>query len=184
MQSIVVYCGSSPGTKPIYKEVAIELGLKMAEREIRLIYGGGGFGLMGNVADTVLRAGGEVTGVIPNFLAQLEVAHQTLTELHFVETMHERKYKMVQLAKGVIALPGGYGTFDELFEILAWRQLKLYEGPIAVINVNGYFDLMLQQLDRCVEDGFLKPENRALLIVVDTVDEALASVEAFWDENY
>ncbi len=182
MQSIVVYCGSSPGTKAVYKEVAIELGQKMAERNIRLIYGGGGFGLMGNVADTVLTAGGEVTGVIPNFLAELEVAHQTLTELHFVETMHERKYKMVQLAKGVIALPGGYGTFDELFEILAWRQLKLYEGPIAVINVNGYYDLMLQQLDRCVEDGFLKPENRDLLIVVDSVDEALAAVETFWNE--
>lgn len=182
MQSIVVYCGSSPGTKTIYKEVAIELGLKMAERSIRLIYGGGGFGLMGNVADTVLRAGGEVTGVIPNFLAELEVAHQTLTELHFVETMHERKYKMVQLAKGVIALPGGYGTFDELFEILAWRQLKLYDGPIAIINVNGYFDLMLQQLDRCVADGFLKPENRDLLIVVDTVDEALGAIKAFWND--
>ena len=182
MQSIVVYCGSSPGTKAVYKEVAVELGQKMAERNIRLIYGGGGFGLMGNVADTVLNAGGEVTGVIPNFLAELEVAHQTLTELHFVETMHERKYKMVQLAKGVITLPGGYGTFDELFEILAWRQLKLYDGPIAVINVNGYFDLMLQQLDRCVEDGFLKPENRDLLIVVDTVDEALGAIEAFWNE--
>jgi uncharacterized protein (TIGR00730 family) len=181
MQSIVVYCGSSAGTKAIYKEAAIELGYKMAVRNIRLIYGGGGFGLMGNVADTVLSAGGEVTGVIPNFLAELEVAHKTLTELHFVETMHERKYKMVQLAKGVITLPGGYGTFDELFEILAWRQLKLYEGPIAVVNINGYYDLMLQQLDRCVADGFLKVENRALLIVVDTVDEALAAIEAFWD---
>ena len=182
MQSIVVYCGSSPGTKAIYKEVAIELGRKMAERNIRLIYGGGGFGLMGNVADTVILGGGEVTGVIPNFLAQLEVAHKTLTEMHFVETMHERKYKMVTLAKGVITLPGGYGTFDELFEILAWRQLKLYDGPIAVINVNGYYDLMLQQLDRCVEDGFLKAENRALLIVANTVDEALKAIATFWDD--
>jgi uncharacterized protein (TIGR00730 family) len=128
---------------------------------------------MGAVADTVILSGGEVTGVIPNFLAALEVAHQTLTELHFVETMHERKFKMVQLAKGVIALAGGYGTLDELFEILAWRQLKLYDGPVAVINTNGYYDLMLKQLDRMVEDGFLKAENRDLLIVADTVDEAL-----------
>lgn len=182
MQSIVVYCGSSPGVKPIYKDVAVELGQKLAARRIRLIYGGGGFGLMGNVADTVLLNGGEVTGVIPNFLAELEVAHKTLTEIHFVETMHERKYKMVHLAKGVIALPGGYGTFDELFEILAWRQLKLYDGPIAIINVDGYYDLMLQQLDRCVADGFLKPENRALLLVTNTVDECLAAIENFWDE--
>lgn len=152
----------------------------MAARNIRLIYGGGGYGLMGNVADAVLQSGGEVTGVIPNFLAELEVAHNTLTELHFVETMHERKFKMVQLAKGVIALPGGYGTFDELFEILAWRQLKLYDGPIAIVNTNGYYDLMLQQLDRCVTDGFLKPENRNLLLVTDTVDEVLAAIEAFW----
>ena len=183
MQSLVVYCGSSPGTKPVFKEVATELGEKMAARNIRLIYGGGGYGLMGTVADTVLSHGGEATGVIPNFLANLEVAHKTLTEMHFVETMHERKYKMVSLAKGVVTLPGGYGTFDELFEILAWRQLKLYDGPIAVINVNGYYDLVLQQLDRCVEDGFLKPENRTLLIVATSVDEALDAIEAFWEEK-
>ncbi|TAE34123.1 MAG: TIGR00730 family Rossman fold protein [Cytophagales bacterium] len=173
MQSIVVYCGSSPGTNPVYTEVAKELGRAMAERNIRLIYGGGGFGLMGTVADTVLEHGGEVIGVIPNFLASLEVAHKTLTEIHFVQTMHERKFKMVTLAKGVIALPGGYGTLDELFEILAWRQLKLYDGPIAIINTNGYYDLMLQQLDRMVQDGFLKAQNRALLIVADTVEDAL-----------
>ncbi|GAB3566189.1 TIGR00730 family Rossman fold protein [Spirosoma luteolum] len=182
MQSIVVYCGSSPGTNPLYTQLAIELGEKMAAQQIRLIYGGGGFGLMGTVADAVLQQGGEVTGVIPNFLAQLEVAHQTLTEIHFVETMHERKYKMVQLARGVVALPGGYGTFDELFEILAWRQLKLYDGPIVVVNANGYYDLMLQQLDRCVADGFLKPENRALLLVADTIDETLALIRDFWTQ--
>ena len=135
---------------------------------------------MGTVADAVLQNGGEVTGVIPNFLADLEVAHNTLTELHFVETMHERKFKMVQLAKGVIALPGGYGTLDELFEILAWRQLKLYDGPIAIVNINGFYDLMLQQLDRMVTDGFLRAENRALLIVAYTVDDILKQFEEFW----
>ncbi|AQG81455.1 TIGR00730 family Rossman fold protein [Spirosoma montaniterrae] len=180
MQSLVVYCGSSSGTNPIYRETAIELGEKMATRAIRLIYGGGGFGLMGNVADAVLQNDGEVTGVIPNFLADLEVAHQTLTELHFVETMHERKFKMVQLARGVVALPGGYGTLDELFEILTWRQLKLYEGPVVLININGYYDLLLQQLDKCITDGFLKAENRQLLTVVDNVDECLERIAAYW----
>jgi len=180
MKSIVVYCGSSPGVHSIYKEVAEELGRKLAERQIRLIYGGGNLGLMGTVADSVLTHGGQVTGVIPNFLAQLEVAHQTLTELHFVETMHERKFKMVQFAKGVVALPGGYGTMDELFEILAWRQLKLYDGPIAVLNINGFYDLMLQQLDRMVADGFLRQENRDLLIVTETVDDLLTKINEFW----
>ena len=181
MQSIVVYCASSLGTNPVYNEVAVELGEKMAARSIRLIYGGGGFGLMGNVANSVLQNGGEVTGVIPNFLAELEVAHNTLTELHFVETMHERKYKMVQLAKGVIALPGGYGTLDELFEILTWRQLKLYDGPIAIVNTNGYYDLILKQLDRMVVDGFLKAENRDFLYVAKTVDEVLKMISDFWE---
>ena len=181
-QSIVVYCASSLGVHSIYNEVAVELGQKMAARNIRLIYGGGGFGLMGNVADAVLQSGGEVTGVIPNFLAELEVAHNTLTEIHLVETMHERKYRMVQLAKGVITLPGGYGTLDELFEILAWRQLKLYDGPVVVININGYYDLILQQLDRMVADGFLKAPNRDLLLVAESVDEALQLVTDFWDK--
>ncbi|GAB3040267.1 LOG family protein [Spirosoma pulveris] len=181
MQSIVVYCASSLGVNPIYNEVAVELGEKMAANNVRLIYGGGGFGLMGNVANAVLKSGGEVTGVIPNFLADLEVAHQTLTELHFVETMHERKFKMVQLSKGVIALPGGYGTMDELFEILAWRQLKLYDGPVAIVNTNGFYDLMLKQLDRMVADGFLKPENRSILLVADTVDEVLQMISDFWN---
>jgi uncharacterized protein (TIGR00730 family) len=180
-QSIVVYCASSVGVNPIYNEVATELGQKMAARNIRLIYGGGGFGLMGNVADAVLQNGGEVTGVIPNFLADLEVAHNTLTEIHFVETMHERKYRMVQLAKGVITLPGGYGTFDELFEILAWRQLKLYDGPVVMINTNGFYDLVLQQLDRMVADGFLKAANRDLLLVADSVDEALTMIANYWE---
>lgn len=182
MQSLVVYCGSSPGTNPRYKEIAAELGQKMAVRNIRLIYGGGGYGLMGTVADAVLTNGGQVTGIIPNFLAALEVAHQSLTEIEFVETMHERKFRMVTLAKGVITLPGGYGTFDELFEILAWRQLKLYNGPVVLVNINGYYDLMLQQLDRCVADGYLRAENREILQVVDTVDDALNYVAEFWDQ--
>ncbi|GAB3269330.1 TIGR00730 family Rossman fold protein [Larkinella harenae] len=183
MKSIVVYCGSSAGTNPVYREAARELGEKFAEKAIRLIYGGGNVGLMGAMADAVLSNGGQVTGVIPNFLAALEVAHNTLTELHFVETMHERKFKMVQFAKGVIALPGGYGTFDELFEILTWRQLQLYDGPIGVLNVNGFYDLLLQQLDRMVDDGFLKAENRDLLIVATTGEELLAKIEEYWEQQ-
>lgn len=181
MQSIVVYCASSVGNNPVYNEVAVELGEKLTAHSIRLIYGGGGFGLMGNVANAVLQSGGEVTGVIPNFLAKLEVAHNMLTELHFVETMHERKFKMVQLAKGVIALPGGYGTLDELFEIMAWKQLRLYEGPVVLININGFYDLMLQQLDRMVVDGFLRAENRELLFIAHSVDEALKQIRDFWE---
>ncbi len=182
-QSLVVYCGSSPGTHPVYREIARELGEKMAARNIRLIYGGGNGGLMGTVADAVMGGGGQVTGIIPNFLADLEAAHTMLTEIQFVDTMHERKFRMVSLAKGVVTLPGGYGTFDELFEILAWRQLKLYDGPVALLNVNGYYDLMLQQLDRCVADGFIRPENRALLIVAETVDAVLTEIEAFWNKK-
>ncbi|GAB4037588.1 LOG family protein [Spirosoma gilvum] len=180
MQSLVVYCASSVGNNPVYNEVAMELGRKMAEQNIRLIYGGGGFGLMGDVANAVLQHGGVATGVIPNFLADLEVAHTTLTDLHFVETMHERKFKMVQLAKGIIALPGGYGTLDELFEILTWKQLKLYDGPVAVININGFYDLLLQQLDRMVADGFLKAENRLLPLIANSVDEALQLINEYW----
>ncbi|MFC5410915.1 TIGR00730 family Rossman fold protein [Larkinella bovis] len=183
MKSIVVYCGSSPGTNPLYKEVARELGEKFVENEIRLIYGGGNIGLMGAVADAVLSNGGQATGVIPNFLAALEVAHQTLTELHFVETMHERKFKMVQLANGVIALPGGYGTFDELFEILTWRQLGLYDGPVGLLNINGFYDLILQQLDRMVDDGFLKAEGRELLMVAETADELLDKMKNSWEQE-
>ncbi|RRA98572.1 LOG family protein [Larkinella rosea] len=182
MKSIVVYCGSNPGTNPLYQKVAEELGQKFAEKEIRLIYGGGNIGLMRAVADGVLQNGGQVTGVITNFLAELEVAHETLTELHFVETMHERKFKMVQFAKGVIALPGGYGTFDELFEILTWRQLQLYNGPVAVLNVNGFYDLLLLQLDRMVADGFLKAENRELLIVSETIEDIMLKIEEFWEQ--
>ncbi|GAB4019307.1 LOG family protein [Spirosoma koreense] len=180
MQSVVVYCASSQGVDPIYKQVATELGQKLAIRGIRLIYGGGGFGLMGNVADAVLQNGGAVIGVIPSFLSDLEVAHTSLTELHFVETMHERKLKMVQLAKGVIALPGGFGTLDELFEILTWRQLGLYDGPVAIINTNGYYDLMLLQLDRMVAEGFLRANNRNLLLTATSVDEALNMINNYW----
>lgn len=183
MQSIVVYCGSNPGKKPVYAETAYALGAELAKRNIRLIYGGGNMGLMGRVADGAIENNGLVTGIIPNFLAKLEVAHKTLTEIHFTETMHERKAKMVSLTDGIIALPGGYGTFDELFEILTWSQLKIFKGPVGLLNVNGFYDLLLLQLDKMVEEGFLHPDNQKLLMVDDNVVGLLEKMEAFRVEN-
>jgi uncharacterized protein (TIGR00730 family) len=179
MKSVVVYCGANPGNKPVYTEVAHQLGKELAARNTKVIYGGGNLGLMGTIADGVLENGGSVTGIIPNFLAKLEVAHKTLSEIHFVETMHERKAKMVSMSDGVIALPGGYGTMDELFEILAWSQLKIFHGPVGLLNVNGFYDHLLVHLDKMVEEGFLRPENRALLLVADTADNLLEKMEAF-----
>ncbi|WP_031528896.1 LOG family protein [Dyadobacter crusticola] len=183
MQSIVVYCGSNPGKKPVYAEAAYELGQELAKRNIKLIYGGGNMGLMGRVADGAIDHDGFVTGIIPNFLAKLENAHKTLSELHFVDTMHERKAKMVSLSDGVIAMPGGYGTFDELFEILTWAQLRIFHGPVGLLNVNGYYDLLLLQLERMVEEGFLHPLNHQLLVVANDPAELLEKMEIFRREN-
>jgi len=183
MQSIVVYCGSNFGKNPVYAETAYNLGGELAKRNIKVIYGGGNMGLMGRVADGAMENTGWVTGIIPNFLAKLEVAHKTLNELHFVETMHERKAKMVAMSDGVIALPGGYGTLDELFEILTWAQLKIFKGPVGVLNVNGYYDLLLLQLDRMVEEGFLHESNRKLLVVANDAISLLDKMEAFALDN-
>jgi uncharacterized protein (TIGR00730 family) len=183
MKSIVVYCGSNPGKNPVYKEAAYELGKKLCQKEINVVYGGGNLGLMGTVADGALENGGCVTGIIPNFLAKLEVAHKTLTELHFVDTMHERKAKMVSMSDGVITLPGGYGTMDELFEILAWSQLKIFHGPVGVLNINGFYDHLIAHCDKMMEEGFLRPENRALMLVADTVDGLLEQMESFWRQK-
>jgi uncharacterized protein (TIGR00730 family) len=183
MQTIVVYCGSNIGKKPIYAETAYTLGAELAKRNIRLIYGGGNMGLMGRVADGAMENNGSVTGIIPNFLAKLEVAHKTLTEIHFTETMHERKAKMVSLTDGVIALPGGYGTFDELFEILTWSQLKIFKGPVGLLNVNGFYDLLLLQLDKMVEEGFLSTDSHKLLVVADSAPSLLEKMEAFRVQN-
>jgi predicted Rossmann-fold nucleotide-binding protein len=156
MQSIVVYCGSNSGKKEIYSQTAYALGKELANRNIKLIYGGGNMGLMGRVADGSLEHGGLVTGIIPNFLARLEVS----------------------LSGGVIALPGGYGTFDELFEILTWAQLEIFDGPVGILNINGYYDLLLLQLDKMVEEGFLNEDNRKLLIVSDNIVDLLDKMEA------
>ncbi|WP_221394713.1 TIGR00730 family Rossman fold protein [Dyadobacter sp. NIV53] len=179
MRSIVVYCGSNMGKSPVYGQTAYALGEELARRQIRLIYGGGNMGLMGRVSDGAMENGGSVTGIIPNFLAKLEVAQKTLTELHLVDTMHERKAKMVSISDGVIALPGGYGTFDELFEILTWAQLQIFDGPVGLLNINGYYDLLLLQLDKMVEEGFLHTNNHQLLVVAGDAVTLLDKMEDF-----
>ncbi|GHB57368.1 cytokinin riboside 5'-monophosphate phosphoribohydrolase [Persicitalea jodogahamensis] len=183
MKSIVVYCGSNPGKNPLYAQTAYALGQHLALNSINVVYGGGNLGLMGRVADGALEEGGTVTGIIPNFLAKLEVSHKTLTELEFVDTMHERKARMVSLSDGVIVLPGGYGTMDELFEILAWSQLRLFHGPVGVLNTNGFYDHLIAHTDMMVEEGFLRPENRELMLVAETVEELLEKMSEFFQNK-
>lgn len=178
MKSVAVYCASSFGPEA-YTKVAQEVGRFLARNKIRVVYGGGSGGLMGTVANSALEAGGEVVGVIPDFLGNLEIRHKSLTEIFVVETMHERKAKMVALSDGILVLPGGYGTLDELFEILAWSQLRIFAGPVGILNVNGFYDLLLAHLDRAVEDKFLRPENRALVLVDDNMEGLLGQMGNF-----
>ncbi len=165
MKSLCVYCGSSSGCDPAYAAAARELGQLLAAQQIELIYGGGRVGLMGTLADAVLAAGGRVQGIIPQSLADREVAHHGLTQLHIVETMHQRKALMAELSDGFLALPGGLGTLEELFEIWTWAQLGMHGKPIGLLNVAGYFDFLLQFLDRAVEQQLLKPVHREVLCV-------------------
>lgn len=179
MKSICIFTGSSLGTKPRYLAAAQELGRAIAARGMGVVYGGATIGLMGGVADACLEAGGPVIGVIPRALADLEVAHTGLTELHIVGSMHERKALMAQRSDGFIALPGGLGTLDELFEIWTWAQLGEHQKPVALLNVKGFFDPLLTYLDSVVEEGFIKPEHRKMLIVAGTADETLDAMAAY-----
>jgi uncharacterized protein (TIGR00730 family) len=179
MKSILVYCGANEGNKSIYKETAAQLGKTLAEKNIRLIYGGGSIGLMGAVADGVLQNGGDVLGIIPNFIDSWEVGHKGLPEMIKVETMHERKALMEKVTDGIIVLPGGYGTFDEMFEILAWSQLKLHSKPVGLLNVDGFYDHLLMFLDKVVADGFLRQDNRDLLLVADTIEDLMEKIMNF-----
>src|SRR5688572_2563010 len=157
--NICVFCGSSTGNKSTYTDSARELGYLMAAQNHTLIYGGGNIGLMGIIADSVLEKSGRVIGVIPDFLMQKEVGHKGLTELEIVNSMHERKKRMADLSDAFIAMPGGWGTLDELAEILTWRQLGLINQPIGLLNVNNFFDSLIAQMSHMVKEGFLKPEN-------------------------
>lgn len=179
LKSILVYCGANSGNKPIYIETAVALGHQMISEKLQLVYGGGSVGLMGILADTVLAAGGEVIGIIPDFLNVKEIGHAGLTEIHVVQSMHERKALMEKLCDGVIVLPGGYGTFDEMFEMLTWSQLGLHRKPIGILNVNGYYDHLIAQLDKMVEEGFLSVNNRKLLIVGTSPEELIGKMRVF-----
>jgi uncharacterized protein (TIGR00730 family) len=160
MKSICVYCGSNAGSKIIYSERATALGDRIAKEGLRLIYGGGNVGLMGVVANAVLEAGGQVTGVIPKQLADWEVAHRGLTELEIVGSMHERKARMFDLADGFVTLPGGFGTLEEIFEMLTWRQLGIGNKPCAFLDVDGFYAPLIGMIDRMVEERFLHAEQR------------------------
>ncbi|WP_225073794.1 TIGR00730 family Rossman fold protein [Desulfuromonas sp. CSMB_57] len=163
MKRICVNCGSNPGSSPVYMKVAEELGSVLAKRNIGLVYGGADVGLMGKVADTVLQAGGTVVGVIPKSFAH-KVSHRGLTELHVVDSMHDRKAMMFELSDGFIALPGGYGTIEEVTELLTWSQLGLSSKPCGIINVSGYFNSLLSFFDFAVKEGFIKQEHRDMLL--------------------
>ena len=179
MRSICVYCGSNAGSKPAYTERAIALGDRLAREGIRLVYGGGNVGLMGIVANAVLEAGGEVTGVIPQPLADWEVAHRGLTALQVVGSMHERKMRMFDLSDGFVALPGGFGTLDEMFEMLTWRQLGIGDKPCAFLDVDGFYAPLIGMIDRMVEERFLHPDQRADLWHGDDLEAMLAWKKAY-----
>ncbi|WP_205890237.1 TIGR00730 family Rossman fold protein [Pseudomonas jilinensis] len=176
---ICVFCGSSSGNRPDYLEAANQLGTALAKAGIGLVYGGAQVGLMGEVANAALAAGGEVIGVIPKALVDRELAHEGLTKLKVVGSMHERKAMMAELSDGFIALPGGVGTFEELFEVWTWAQLGHHRKPCAVFNVSGYYDKLIDFLDHCVEQGFFKPVYRDMLIVEPSVESLLQAVSDY-----
>lgn len=171
-KSVAVFCASANGSRPEYAAAADELGRALAERGIGLIYGGGKTGLMGSVADGALAAGGYVVGVIPHVLVDLEVAHDGVSELHVTSTMHTRKALMAERADAFIVLPGGYGTLEEMYEVLAWQTLKIHSKPVVLLNVAGFYDKMLAFLDACDQEGMLRG-NRGILLVAESVNEAL-----------
>lgn len=171
MKHVCVFCGSQLGINPLHTETARELGRTLAERHLALVYGGGRIGLMGEVATATMRAGGRVIGVIPHALARKEIAFGEATELIVVGTMHERKALMADRADAFVALPGGFGTCDELFEILTWGQLGIHRKPVALLNVGGFFDPLIAWADHMVAEGFLRPKHRELLVVASSVPE-------------
>jgi len=179
MKSIAIFCGANFNGDPVLKEAAELLTEIMAERDISLVFGGGKVGMMGLLADNMLTRGGKAVGVIPQFLMDKEVGHTGLTKLHIVETMHQRKQLMNDLCDGVIMLPGGFGTLEEFFEVLTWLQLGLHHKPIGILNVNGFYDFLLKQMDVMVEQQFLKPANRKLLITSADPIELISLMENF-----
>jgi uncharacterized protein (TIGR00730 family) len=179
MKSVCVFCGSNYGDNPVYQEMAAVMGRKLAMAGLKLIYGGGKVGLMGVLADAALAAGGEVVGVIPQAIVDMEVAHLGLTELIVVQSMHERKARMADASDAFIALPGGYGTFEEFCEVLTWSQLGFHVKPCGVLNVGGFYDPLLALFDRAVQDRFVRPEHRELVLADTDVDALLERLASF-----
>ena len=183
LKSICLFCGSSPGLDPAFKLAAAELGTTLAHNNIRLIYGGGHVGLMGVAADACLKAGGEVVGVIPKKLMDKEVGHAGLTQMHVVDTMHERKALMTQLCDGFIALPGGFGTLDELFEALTWQQLAYHLMPVGLLNVSGFFNYLVLFLDHARDQRLLRDAHRDSLIVATDLLSLIGRMRSFVPPN-
>ena len=176
MKRICVFCGSSSGSRPEYRTAAEEMGAELVRRNIGLVYGGTSVGLMGVLADAVLKAGGEAEGVIPERLMKREVGHKGLTKLHVVRSMHERKALMADLSDGFVAMPGGYGTLEEFCEIVTWAQLGLHAKPCGILNVLGYYSPLLAMFDHAVQERFLKPENRGLVLARESAAELLRAL--------
>ena len=179
IRSICVYCGSNAGSRPVYAERAMVLGTRLAQQGLALVYGGGNVGLMGIVADAVLAAGGEVIGVIPEQLVGWEVAHRGVTRLEVVANMHERKARMFDLSDAFVALPGGFGTLDEMFEMLTWRQLGIGDKPCAFLDVDGFYEPLIAMMDRMVAEGFLHADQRRDLWHGEDIDAMLV-----WMQDY
>jgi uncharacterized protein (TIGR00730 family) len=179
LENICVYCGSNAGRQPIYAEQAKEFGRTLAERGLGLVYGGSSAGIMGIVADAVLAHGGRAIGIIPEVLVKKELAHKGLTELHVVGSMHERKMMMAEKADGFVALPGGVGTFEEIFETWTWAQLGLHAKPCGLLNIAGYYDKLAAFLDHTVEEAFMRPQHRAMLVVENEAGALLDRFAAY-----
>ena len=179
MKSIAVFCGSSAGSKPIYIEAARDLGSFLTTRGIRIVYGGAKVGLMGALAETAMKEGGEVVGVLPNFLKKREIRIEGLTEFIEVDTMHDRKRVMFEMSDGIIALPGGYGTLDEVFEVVTWAQLGLHQKPIGLLNIDGYYDSLLKFLDHILEEGFIDDHGRETFISAKDSESLLMAMSEF-----
>ena len=176
---ICVFCASSTGSSPDYAELATRVGRSLVERGYGVVYGGANRGLMGRVADAALEAGGEVLGVLPFGLQAMEVAHEGLTQLEIVDTLHERKARMMELSSGFLVLPGGHGTLEEFFEVLTWLQLAIHDHPVGVLNHGGFYDHILAHLDYVVTQGLLRPEHRDLLLAAPTLDGILDAMERY-----
>lgn len=179
MKRIGVFCGSSSGARADYSRAAVELGNVLVRRNLALVYGGGRIGLMGRIAESVIAAGGDVTGVIPKFLLDKELAFRAATELRTVATMSERKALIAELSDAFVALPGGYGTIDELVEMLTWTQLGLHDKPCGLLNTCGYYDPLLAWIGKSVEEGFLQEEHRAMLVVEEDPEELVERLQAY-----